>query len=291
MKKLLHVLVATALGITSLLARAEDPNALRAKYAELREPLRSNSFGRAIHINSTETNDVLTGDIYAVLDYPFKTVSESLKGPGDWCDIMLLPFNTKYCHANGAGDAVTLDVRIGRKFDQPVQDAYQIDFAYKAVAASADYLESRLTAATGPLGTRNYRIAISAVPLDNGKSFMHLSYSYGYGFAGRLAMQAYLSTAGASKVGFSSAGKTANGEPVLIGGMRGAIERNVMRYYLAIDSYLVSQSASPQQRVDKQISTWFNATERYARQLHEMDRAQYVSMKRAEYERAQTALN
>lgn len=32
---------------------------------------------------------------------------------------------------------------------------------------------------------------------------MHLSYSYGYGMAGRMAMQAYLATAGADKVGFS----------------------------------------------------------------------------------------
>ena len=32
---------------------------------------------------------------------------------------------------------------------------------------------------------------------------------------------------------------------------------------------------------------WFDATERYARQLHEMDRATYLAMKQREYARQQ----
>jgi hypothetical protein len=36
------------------------------------------------------------------------------------------------------------------------------------------------------------------------------------------------------------------------------------------------------------LQSWFSATERYARQLHEMDRAQYIAMKRAEDLRQQT---
>ena len=44
------------------------------------------------------------------------------------------------------------------------------------------------------------------------------------------------------------------------------------------------------QRVDKRIQAWFDATERYPKQLREMDRSTYVAMKRQEYERQQTAL-
>ncbi|MBC7604081.1 MAG: hypothetical protein H7255_15655 [Ramlibacter sp.] len=291
MKKWIQLLGACVLGAAAVAANAEDAATLHAKYSELREPLRTNSFGRALYINSTEAGDTLTGDIYAVLDHPFKTVSEALKDPTDWCDIMILPFNTKYCRANGSGNSAVLDVRIGRKFDQPVQDAYRISFALQPVAGSGDYFESRLTAETGPVGTKDYRIAVSAVPLENGKSFMHLRYSYGYGFTGKIAMQAYLATVGANKVGFSSSGKDGNGQQVYTGGTRGAIERNAMRYYLAIDAHLASLSAPQEQRMDKRIATWFSATERYAKQLHEMDRSQYVAMKRSEYERAQTALN
>ena len=70
-----------------------------------------------------------------------------------------------------------------------------------------------------------------------------------------------------------------------VGGVRGAVERNAMRYYLAIDAYLNNLDAA-----DKRINAWFSATERYAKQLHEMDRATYVNMKRTEVERQQTAL-
>jgi hypothetical protein len=158
------------------------------------------------------------------------------------------------------------------------------------VAARADYFESRLEARRGPVGTRDYRIVVSAVPLDAGRTFMHLSYSYGYGIAGRLAMQAYMATAGASKVGFTVTGRDANGQPVLIGGVRGAIERNVMRYYLAIDAHLESLSVPPEQRLEKRIATWFDETERYPRQLREMDRESYIAMKRVESERQQALI-
>ena len=285
----LRLLGVAALSLASLQAAPAfaDAGSLRAKYNELQGELRNNSYQRAMYIDSAESPNALQGDIYAVLDHPFSKVSQGLKEPSQWCDVMLLPFNTKYCHAVNDG----LIVRIGRKYDQPVEQAYKLQFSYRNVAASNDYFESRLNAGSGPFGTRNYHIDVSAVPLDNGKTFMHLSYSYGYGGLGKMAMQGYLSTAGASKVGFSVAGKDPNGQPVYTTGVRGAIERNAMRYYLAIDSYLDSLDAPREQQVEKRIQSWFSATERYPRQLHEMDRSTYVAMKRQEYERQQTASN
>jgi hypothetical protein len=130
---------------------------------------------------------------------------------------------------------------------------------------------------------------VEAVPLPGGRTFMHLSYAYGYGTGSRIAMSAYLSTAGADKIGFTVTGRDANGQPQYIDGMRGAIERNAMRYYLAIDAYLDALDAPQDQQVEKRIQQWFTASERYPRQLREMDRATYVAMKKAEYERQQTA--
>ena len=287
--RLLRLGAACLLGFAALNATA-DAGALRAKYGELREQLRSNNFQRALHIDSSEAGDALKGDVYAVLDHPFAVVGNALKDPSDWCDILILPFNTKYCHAVEAGGATALHVRIGRKYDQPVERAYRLDFALRPVAASSDYFESRLNAPVGPVGTKDYRIVVSAIPLDGGRTFMHLSYSYGYGMAGRMAMQAYLSTAGSDKVGFTVTGKDANGQPIYIGGMRGAIERNAMRYYLAIDAHLASLRSPADQQLEKRIQTWFDATERYSRQLREMDRATYVAMKRGEYERQQALI-
>jgi len=266
------------LGAACLLALGSAAHAgvadLKDKHAQLQDQLRNNSYGRQLHIDSAEGSNTLQGDVYAVLDHPYEKVKEALQDPNAWCDIMLLPFNTKACQASGG----RLVVRIGRKYDQPVDQAYRLDLGFQRAASGADYLETSLAAAQGPFGTRDYRITAEAIPLDGGRTFMHLSYSYGFGGTGKFAMQAYLATAGASKVGFTS------------GGMRGAIERNAMRYYLAIDSYLDTMELPAGQRVEQRIQKWFSATERYPRQLHEMDRDTYVTMKRQEYGREKTAL-
>jgi hypothetical protein len=262
---------ACCLALASVAAHA-DAGSLRAKYGELKDEMRSNSYGRQMYIDSADGNNVLQGDVYAVLDHPYEKVREALQDPNAWCDIMLLPFNTKACQANGG----RLSVRIGRKYNQPVDQAYRIDFGFNNVAATSSYLETRLSAAQGPVGTKDYRIQVEAIPLD-GRTFMHMSYAYGYGGMSKFAMNTYLSTAGADKVGFTT------------GGMRGAIERNAMRYYLAIDAYLDTMDVPQAQRVDKRINSWFSATERYPRQLHEMDRNTYVTMKRQEYDRQTTA--
>jgi hypothetical protein len=255
------------------LAAHADAGSLQAKYGDLKDELRSNNYGRPMHIDSTEASNALQGDVYAVLNHPFEKVKEALQDPNAWCDIMLLPFNTKGCQASGN----RLSVRIGRKATAPVDQAYRIDFGFNAVAASSNYFETRLSAAQGPVGTRDYRINVEAVPIEGGKTFMHMSYAYGYGGAGKFAMQAYLNTAGADKVGFTT------------NGVRGAIERNAMRYYLAIDAYLDTMDVQGPQRVDRRIEKWFAATERYPKQLREMDRNTYVQMKRQDYDRQQTA--
>lgn len=263
---------ACLLALGSVAAHA-DAGSLRARHAELKPQLQGNSYGRQMFIDSAEGSNSLQGDVYAVLDHPFDKVKEALVDPRAWCDIMLLPFNTKACSAQGN----RLSVRIGRKYNQPVDQAYGLDFGFSNLAASADYLETRLSAGEGPFGTRDYRIVVEAVPLDRGRTFMHMSYAYGFGGSGRFAMQAYLATAGASKVGFTT------------NGVRGAVERNAMRYYLAIDAYLDTMDTPPAQRVDKRINQWFSATERYPQQLREMDRNTYVTMKRQEYGRQTTA--
>jgi hypothetical protein len=250
-----------------------DAGALRARHAELADQLRNNNFGRQMVIDSAEGHNTLQGDVYAVLDHPYEKVKRALQDPDAWCDIMLLPFNTKACQASGS----QLAMRIARKPDQPADQAYPINFNFQNVAAGADFLESRLNAGQGPFGTRDYRISAEAVPLENGKTFMHMRYAYGYGGSGKFAMQAYLATAGANKVGFTT------------NGLRGAVERNAMRYYLAIDAYLDTMDEPSAQRVDRRINHWFSGTERYPRQLREMDRATYVQLKRQDYGAQQTA--
>ncbi len=98
-------------------------------------------------------------------------------------------------------------------------------------------------------------------------------------------MKTYFATLGRDKVGFTVTRRRSNGQPEYIQGMRGLVERNAMRYYLAIDAYLSARTAAPAQQLQQRLQTWFSATEQYARQLHEIDRADYVEMKLSEYQR------
>ena len=269
-------------------ARAMDVNSastLGTKYAALRTQLSNNQFRKPIYLSSSESPDSLAGDVYALIDHPFATAAAALSGAGDWCEIMLLPFNTKYCRVSAGNPGSVLSVRIGRKHDQPVDQAYPVQFFHRIAAQTPEYLQVRLDAEQGPLGTRNYRIVLEAVPVEDGRTFIHLSYAYGFGSMGRLAMQAYLGTIGKDKIGFTVAGTQADGQPQHIGGMRGVIERNSMRYYLAIEAFLGALSAPPQTQFEKRLRDWFAATERYPRQLHEMEQAAYLDMKRKERER------
>jgi hypothetical protein len=261
---------------------------LHATYASLGERLLHNPFRRALSLDSSESSSDLKGDIYARVDYPFATVSAALNGPAHWCDVLILHVNTKYCRATAGKAGAVLSVGFGKKTPQPIDEAFPIEFSYRVVAATATYLEIRLDAQEGPLSTRNYRIQLQAVPVGNGRTFLHLTYSYDYGMAGRLAMKAYLATIGSGKVGFSRTGALSNGQPEYIGGMRGVVERNTMRYYLAIDAHLGALATPPSLQFQKRLHSWFNATEQYPRQLSEVSRTAYMDMKRGEYRRQQT---
>ena len=262
---------------------------LEAKYASLGDRLQHNPFQRPLTLDSSESSSNLKGDIYALVDHPFSTVSAALNGAEEWCDVLILHLNTKHCHATTNKTRTTLTVYIGKKTPQPIDDAYPIEFSYRVAAATTKYLEIQLNAEKGPLSTRDYRIQLQAMPVGDDRTFLHLTYSYAYGLAGRLAMKSYLATIGRGKVGFTLTGKQSSGQPEYVGGMRGLAERNTMRYYLAIDAYLGALPAATPLQLQKRLQSWFNATEQYPRQLREVDRTAYIDMKRREYLRQQTA--
>lgn len=270
---------------------ADASGALSAKYGTLQDRLNHNPFQRPLVLDSSEAADGVAGSIYALVDQPFATVAATLNSPNHWCDVLTLHLNTKYCRASTAGAGSVLNINIGKKIDQPLGEAYPMDFAYRVAAQTPNYLQVRLDAAEGPLSTSNYRIVFEAIPLGKGQTFIHLSYAYAYGMVGRLAMQAYLGTAGRDKVGFTRSGTQSDGQPRYVGGMRGVVERNTMRYYLAIEAFLGALSQPLPSQFEKRIHDWFAATERYPRQLHEMERGDYLDMKRREYRRQQVEVS
>lgn len=256
---------------------AASSMSLKEKYGQLRARLEKNPFGRPLAIDSTEAGNVLRGDAYAVVAHPFARVRESMASAANWCEVLTLPFNVQKCVSEG--DEV--HVYIGRKPESPIEQATRLDLRFAVAQRGDDLLQVELSAPTGPAGTHDYRIQFAAVPIAGDRTLIHLGYGYATGMMARMAVQAYLATSGASKVGFSQDGEDENGKPRLVGGIRGVVERNTMRYFLAIEAFLDAHGKSDADRRRASLENWFRAVERYPRQLKEMTREKYLSLKLA----------
>jgi hypothetical protein len=262
---------------------------LRARYVALQGRLGRSQFQRPLDLDSNELAGAVTGEIHALVNSPFANAGGALGTAADWCDILLLHINTKGCRVSETGAGTVISVWIGTKGDQPLAEASRVDLAYRVRARTAGFLRVELRADTGPMDTRDYRIALEAIPLGPGQTFLHLAFSNAYGTFGRVAMQGYLATSGRNKVGFTVVGTQPDGRFRHIDGMRGVAERNTMRYYLAIESFLGALPSPPQARFEKRIHAWIEATELYPRQLHEMEQGEYLDMKRRENARRPAA--
>jgi len=282
-----------ALAVAGLGAHAAAPDpaaALQARYAALGTALQHSPFGRPLLLDSSEAGGQLSGHIQAVVDHPFGTVGTALQTPQSWCEVLMLHLNVKQCRVRQGTAGPLLSVYLGRKHGQPLVQAQRVEFTFEPPTMQAGYLDLRLHAAQGPLGTSDYRITLQAVPVAGDRTFLAMDYSYAYGLAAQLAMKGYLATIGSGKQGFTVTGTAADGKPATIGGVRAVLERNTMRYYLAIDAYLDSLAGSSlAQRREQRLAAWFDATERYAPQLHEIERDEYLEMKRGEFEQLPAA--
>jgi hypothetical protein len=267
----------------------EPADALRARYAELRDQLDSSPIQQGVHVESADSARTPSGHAYAIVEYPFARAQSAFSTPAVLCESLLLHLNVHYCRAAGGDGSPVLSVALGRKKPQALEDTHRIDLAFRA-EKNADYLRIELAAKEGPLGTSDYLIAMELVALDEERAFMHIHYAYKQGLLARIATSVYFSTGGRDKIGFTLLEGEDGEAPQPVRGIRGVLERNTMRYYLAFDAYLHALADSSPQRFERSAERWFAETERFARQLHEVERDDYVAMKRNQYRRQQTAM-
>ncbi|MEJ8850862.1 hypothetical protein [Variovorax rhizosphaerae] len=259
---------------------------MRATYQQMRTELAASPLRRPMRLTSQETSSGLRGDVHAVVNQPLSSVVAAFGSAPPWCDALLLHLNNRDCKVSGEPGSEVITLSVVRKFDLPVDGAFQLPFSYRAVDRSADHLEVALTAAKGPLGTSNYRIVLEAIAVDPQRSFLHFSYRYDESAAARSGTKAYLATTGRNKIGFTVVGKLPNGEREFIRGSRGLVERNAMRYFLAVDSYLAAGGGKGgEAEAVAMQKTWFAATEKYPKQLHETDLDSYLAAKRSDTQR------
>ena len=269
-------------------AQGADLGEMQNLYRSLQPRLAQSPFQRELALDSTEASERLSGDIYATLDAPLANLELVNRSPLRWCEILLLLSNTKSCVVGRQDEAPSLQMRMGTKGPQALATTTPMNFKFETSAPQATVLETHLSSNSGPMGTKDGKLRVQAIAVGPNKSFIHLHYSYSSSLAGRLATGVYLQTLGRGKVGFSKEQAEASrpADAHWVGGVRGIIERNTMRYFMGLSCALqFAGTEAPAQRFAQMAPCWYDDTERYPQQLHEMGRSEYLEMKRAEYAR------
>lgn len=258
---------------------ANPADKLHQRYEAATAALGKSAFGRPLLLESSDADNKVRGEVLAVMDQPLSRLRSALEAPERWCEILLVTPSVAGCSA----EKESLSVRLARRYDQAPKDAFAASFAFTPTASTPDYVAVELAANTGPVGTTKYRIEVEAMALDAKRSVLRMAYSYRYGLKASLATKAYLATKGGDKVGFSPA--DSRGDPeVLVGGMRGSIERNAMRYFLAIETNVAQGDAKERaSRFTASLDAWLSAIGRYPRQLKETDPDTYRRVKREQF--------
>jgi len=268
--------------ISSVHALSSHNQNLQNKYNEIEKQLFEHSSGLPIYIESFDEHNTLSGDIYSIISHPFSRISGVLVEPKNWCDISLLHLNIKACIFKKDENIQKITFYSGRKFYQPPEDAFVLEYQFQVIENQSNYLKILFTADTGPIDTSDYRMELEAMPVRGKKTFFRFSYTYRYGLATQAAMEAYFATLGRNKIGFSIINQDKDNNSVYIDGTRGAIERNSIRYYFAILAYMDTLRFPEKNRFEQRIQLWYSLTDRYKNQLFELPREDYISCKKLE---------
>ncbi len=251
---------------------------LLEKYRQLQPALAQSIFGEPILLTSNVGDEQAQGEVYALLDTPFDALRAALSQPAQWCELAILHVNVKTCvHRQNQ-----LTFYVGRKYYQPPDKAYALQYRFQQLANDQQQLHVQLSAEQGPLGTSDYLIRLHAIAIDPQHSFIHFHYRYRFGLMARLAMQTYLATLGRNKVGFTITGFDKQGQPIYVKGLQGVVERNVMRYLFAIQAVLEARKSAPQYQPTAGLVRWFAHVQQHPRQLLGFTREEYLENKRRE---------
>ena len=254
-------------------------NDLAEKYFEIKNKTISLLEHKPIHVRSHIADNRLQADIFAIKQQTVHQLFEVLSVAENWCQFVTLHLNIKACsYQSDKNDILTFYA--GRKFYQPAENAFALQYQFQIKEKTKDYFKLLLSADDGPFSTSDYRISVEVLAVEN-ESVIHFSLAYNSSFSSRMGTSVYLSTIGSDKKGFSQQINEL-GQSEFIQGTEGIIERNVMRYFLALKVFLEQDTADPTS-TQKLASDWYDESEQYSLQLHELDKKDYMANKAREF--------
>ncbi|MCC5859306.1 MAG: hypothetical protein JJT90_14195 [Ectothiorhodospiraceae bacterium] len=253
---------------------------------EILERIRQSPFPEPIVLRSAEESDAIHGDIHGIVQEPLERLAGYLRQTTHWCGMLFLHLNVKTCLQAGDAGEGEIGLYLGRRYYQEPDEADLVRFRLEVIKDDENLSAVDLRSDRGTLGAQDIRIQVQVVPLDDERSLAHMRYSVGLGWFARTSLRLYLRTIGRDRIGFTVIGTDQAGDPVHVNGLRGVIERNTVRFYLAMQAFTEYPEAD---QLQARLERWFELTDQYPEQLRELDRETYLDQKRREYEN-QTAL-
>lgn len=267
---------------TGLLAQASEQR--HVLLSDYQQSLKTYPLANSLALSSNISDERRTADIFGVVKHDFLQIKRILQKPENWCAFLPLHLNIKSCLVEKRADNTWLIVFAGRKYYQAPAESDRIDYKFILSPPTNAFLSISLSAKSGPAGTRDYLIQLQATPAATGSgTLIKVRSAYTSSTLSRMGTSIYLATLGKNKVGFSVTGLDDVGQPVYVGGKKGVIERNAMRYFLALTALFDSWHLSEAKRQKARIQQWFKQTQTYARQLYEMPKEDYVAIKKKEF--------
>ena len=224
---------------------------------------------------------------FLISDVDYDLFVSRLSIAAEWCEFIPLHLNIKACAPVIRGDNEYLQFYAGIKGYLNPKQASLLELKFKT-EMKEDVFVVDLYAASGPYRSTDINFDLRAIQVEQG-IYLEFDLSSIPGVAAQLA-KIYLATVARKKIGFSVVGKTWTGKDKYVGGQRGATERNIVRYLLAIETYFSTLDVPLDEQYDRRLEKWFDATEQFAAQLNEMSKAEYLDIKRRE-RRNQTLLH
>ena len=253
---------------------------MRERFAAFQQHRLTDAAEVPFEVNSSSQGQRYIAEVLGLYQgLSFADLSKLLRQRKHWCGLVFLHPNVKSCAYNSDNGPDQITVYVGKKKYQTPSQAVSFTFNFET-ALEPESITVLLHAKSGPLGTRDYVSIFQAIEVPEGVfGRWHLDQKLGN--AGAL-INIYYKTLGRRKVGFTPIGVNSSGETKYVGGLRGAIERNFMRYYLAMKVFLETWQLPSEERFEARIEDWFQQSEQYPRQLRDLSRDEYLNSKRKE---------
>lgn len=268
-------------------SNTDSRQVLRENYTaflKAREPSDKSSLTLPFDLESNnDASDSSASIRYLLKDVEFDRFVGKMQIPEEWCEFIPLHLNIKACAYLKQGDRYLLRFYAGIKGYQSPDKAHILQFDFNHDFKHG-VLYVNLFARDGPLDSSDINFRIRAIGVENdGVESVYLEFDLTSkpGLAASL-MKIYLATVARKKIGFSIVGKRWNGESKFVSGARGATERNIVRYLLAIETYFSTLDVNHESRFTTRLEHWYDATDRFRNQLYELSRKKYLANKKRE---------